>query len=66
MMHDPLTVACLVHRSFVTTEILPVTAVLQDGVPRTLIDPVEGRDAEVVRSVDAEAFTEWWLDVLLG
>jgi inosine-uridine nucleoside N-ribohydrolase len=64
MMHDPLTVACLVDRSFVTTETLPVYVELRDGVPHTLVDPERGRDAEVVRSVDANAFSEWFLEIL--
>ena len=65
-LHDPLTVGCLVERSFVSTETLPVYVELRDGVPRTLVDPERGRDAEVVRSVDADAFAEWWLDILLS
>jgi purine nucleosidase len=66
MLHDPLTVACLVERSFVTTETLPVTVAMHDGGARTFIDPIGGREAEVVRSVDAPAFADWWLETVLG
>jgi len=63
-LHDPLTVAGLVERSFVTTETLPVRAEIQDGVPRTVVDEERGRPAEVVRSVDADAFAEWFVAVV--
>lgn len=66
LLHDPLAVACVVERSFVTIERLPVRVVMQDGVPRTLVDPVVGREADVVRSVDASAFADWWLETVLG
>ncbi len=64
-LHDPLTVACLVDRRFVTAEALPVTTVIHQGLVRTLIDPVAGQDAEVVRSVDAPAFAEYLVETLL-
>jgi purine nucleosidase len=66
VLHDPLTVACLVERSFVQVAMLPVTVALHDGAVRTFVDPVGGREAEVVTAVDAEAFAEWWLDVVVG
>jgi inosine-uridine nucleoside N-ribohydrolase len=66
LLHDPLAVACVVDRSFVTVERLPVHVVMQDGLPRTLVDPDAGRDADVVRSVDASAFADWWLETVLG
>jgi len=64
-LHDPLTVACVVDRSFVTIERLPVRCQLIEGVPRTIVD-AKGRDADVVRSVDADAFADWWLSVVMG
>ena len=39
---------------------------MHDGHVRTFVDPVEGQVAEVVRSVDADAFADWWLDVVLS
>lgn len=66
VLHDPLTVACLVDRRFVTTAVLPVTVACHRGTIRTFVDPVEGRDVEVVTGVDAVGFEEWWLSVVLG
>jgi inosine-uridine nucleoside N-ribohydrolase len=66
MLHDPLTVACTVDRSFVAVERVPVRVVIQDGVPRTFVDEYRGREADVVRSVDAPAFADWWLETVLG
>ncbi len=65
-LHDPLTVACLVDRSFVTVEELRVTVALHEGTVRTFIDPVDGTPAEVVTSVDAEGFVATCLDVVTG
>jgi purine nucleosidase len=65
-LHDPLTVATIVDRSFVTVERLPVTVAVYHGVPRTFVDHVEGREAEVVTGVDADAFAEHWCDVVIG
>jgi len=66
MLHDPLAVACTVERSFVKIERLPVHVAIEDGVPRTVVDENLGRDADVVRSVDAAAFADWWLQTVLG
>ena len=66
LLHDPLTVACVVERSFVTIERLPVTVAMHDGLPRTVIDELSGKDADVVRFVDAVAFANRWLEVVLG
>jgi inosine-uridine nucleoside N-ribohydrolase len=66
LLHDPLTVACTVDRSFVTTERHRVRVETVDGVPRTIVDDDRGQPAEVVRAVDADAFADWWLDVVLG
>ena len=57
--------ATIVDRSFVTTERLPVTVALHKGAVRTFVDPAEGREATVVRSVDAEAFADWFTDTVL-
>ncbi len=66
VLHDPLTVACLVDTSFVTIERLPVTVATHEGNVRTFVDPVAGREADVVRSVDAEAFGEFFVETLVG
>ena len=49
-----------------TTERLPVTVAMHQGNARTFVDPVAGVEAEVVRSVDAAAFAEWWVGVVAG
>ena len=66
VMHDPLTVAALVGGDFISSEKLPVTAVVHEGEVRTFVDPVAGRPAEVVTWVDPVAFGELWLEVVLG
>lgn len=66
LLHDPLAVACMVDRRFVTTERLPVTVAMHQGHVRTFIDPVAGVEAEVVRTVDAAAFAAWWVEVVAG
>jgi len=66
LLHDPLAVACVVDRSFVTVERMPVVVELRDGVPRTIVDAERGREADIVRSVDAAAFADWWLETVLG
>jgi inosine-uridine nucleoside N-ribohydrolase len=65
-LHDPLAVATMVERSFVTSETLPVTVAAAGEHLRTFIDPLEGREAEVARSVDGGAFADWWLESVLG
>lgn len=65
-MHDPLTVACLADRSFVELRQLPVRAVVDGDRVRTLVDPVDGRHADVVVDVDARGFVEHWLATVLG
>ena len=66
LLHDPLTVACLVDRRFVTSERRPVTVGRVGPLARTFVDPVAGREAEVVTSVDAPAFADFWLETVLG
>ncbi|MFN2490760.1 MAG: nucleoside hydrolase [Actinomycetota bacterium] len=66
VMHDPLTVACMVEEGFVSVQDLPVTAALVDGNVRTFVDPVAGRPARVVTSVDAPAFSDFWLGSVLA
>jgi purine nucleosidase len=67
LLHDPLAIACVADCPFVTVERLPVVVdVGADGLARTLIDPDRGRDADVVRAVDARAFVDWFVDVLVG
>ena len=64
VLHDPLAIACAVERRFVTVEEMPVTVALHDGRARTFVDPLEGRPAEVVTGVDAQAFSEFWLETV--
>jgi purine nucleosidase len=65
ILHDPLAVACAVDQRFVTTETMPVTVAIHEGVVRTFIDPVAGRPCEVVTSVDGPAFADFWLQTVL-
>jgi len=62
--HDPLALATLVDRRFVTTEVLPATVAVAGGFLRTFIDPVAGREVEVVTDVDADAFAAFFLETL--
>jgi purine nucleosidase len=66
ILHDPLLVACTVDRRFVTSEMMPITVAIHDGVVRTFIDPVEGKPAEVITSVDGARFADHWLEVVLS
>jgi len=65
LLHDPLTVACLVDRRFVTAATMPVTVALHYADARTFIDPAAGRPAEVITSVDARGFADFWLDTVM-
>jgi purine nucleosidase len=62
--HDPLALATLVERRFVTAEILPVAVAVADGFLRTSVDTVAGREMEVVTDVDADAFAAFFLETL--
>ena len=66
VLHDPLTVGCVVTREFVTVEWIPVRVVVDGGVPRTVVDAEHGRPAEVVTDVDVDGFVEHWCDVVIG
>lgn len=68
LLHDPLAVACITAagRRFVTIEPMRVTAAMHEGSVRTFIDPAAGRPAEVVTSVDATAFSEFFLETVLS
>jgi len=67
VMHDPLTVACLIDRSFVRTMREPVTVARHgNGHVRTFVDPLEGHEAEIVTSVDGDGFCDFWLETVLG
>lgn len=66
LLHDPLTVACMVDRRFVTSKRMRVTVAMHNGCVRTFIDPVAGHEAEVITSVDARAFAQFWLETVLG
>jgi purine nucleosidase len=66
LLHDPLAVACMVDRRFVTSERVRVTVAMHDGCVRTFIDPAAGHEAEVITSVDARGFARFWLETVLG
>lgn len=65
-LHDPLTVACAVDRRFVTSEKLPVTVAMHESTVRTFVDHAAGVEAEVIRSVDADGFADFWLETVLA
>jgi purine nucleosidase len=65
IMHDPLTVACLVERRFVETKREPVTVAIHNGAARTFVDPLDGTEAEIVTSADADGFADYWLETVL-
>jgi hypothetical protein len=56
----------VVTREFVTVEPRSVRVVVENGVPRTVVDAEGGRPAEVVTDVDVDGFVEHWCDVVLG
>jgi purine nucleosidase len=62
--HDPLAVATVVDRRFVTVEKLSCTVAAVGGFVRTFIDPTAGRQVEVVTDVDAGAFAEFFLETI--
>jgi inosine-uridine nucleoside N-ribohydrolase len=68
LLHDPLTVACMVDagRQFVTSQTVRVTVAMHHGHVRTFIDPAAGHEAEIITSVDAPAFADFWLTTVLG
>ena len=65
-LHDPLAVATMVERSFVTTMPAKVTVAPVGDHLRTFIDELEGHEAEIVTGVDGPAFADWWLAAVLG
>jgi inosine-uridine nucleoside N-ribohydrolase len=67
LLHDPLAIACMTDagKRFVTTERHRVTVAMHEGHVRTFIDPAAGHEAELVTSVDAPAFAEFWLQTVL-
>jgi purine nucleosidase len=62
--HDPLALATLVDRRFVTTKTLSATVAVAGGILRTFVDPVAGREVEVVTDADADAFAAFFLETL--
>jgi purine nucleosidase len=66
LLHDPLAVACMVDRRFVKSVQMPVTVAMHEGHVRTFVDPAAGHEAEVITSVDAQPFAEFWLETVLG
>jgi len=65
LLHDPLAVACMVDRRFVTSMRARVTVAMHQGHVRTFIDPAAGHEAEVITSVDWQAFGRFWLETVL-
>jgi purine nucleosidase len=66
LLHDPLAVACMVDRRFVTSERKKVTVALHEGNVRTFTDPAGGWECEIVTSVDSRGFAAFWLETVLG
>lgn len=64
-LHDPLAVATMIERSFVTIETMPVTVAIVSDHVRTFIDPIEGKPAEVVTVANTVAFADWWLESVI-
>lgn len=64
LLHDPLTLACLVEPGFVSMTRHPVTVAVHGGHVRTFVDPVGGRPATVVTGCDAAGFADHLVDVL--
>jgi purine nucleosidase len=62
--HDPLAMATVVDRRFVTAEELSSTVAVAGGFLRTFIDPAAGRQVEVVTDVDADAFAQFFLETI--
>ena len=62
--HDPLALSTLVERRFATAEMLPVAVSVAGGFLRTFVEPVAGREVEVVTDVDAAAFAAFFLETL--
>lgn len=65
-LHDPLTVAAMVDRRFVTTRRARVSVALLGDHVRTFEDHLEGHEAEIVTGVNGEAFATFWLETVLG
>jgi purine nucleosidase len=65
LLHDPLAVACTVDRRFVTSMQARVTVAMHHGHVRTFIDPAAGHEAEIITSVDWEAFGAFWLETVM-
>ncbi|MBA2528678.1 MAG: nucleoside hydrolase, partial [Euzebyales bacterium] len=66
VLHDPLTVWAAVEDRHLDVTTLPVTVARHGGDVRTFIDPAAGTPAEVVTAVDAPAFAEALVEVLLA
>ena len=62
--HDPLAVATVVNRRFVTAKKIFSTVAVVGGFVRTFIDPAAGRQVEVVTDVDADAFAQFFLETI--
>ncbi|MHB9034522.1 MAG: nucleoside hydrolase [Anaerolineae bacterium] len=63
-LHDPLALATAFEHRFVTLTALHIRVEMEDGVPRTLPDPLKEPNMQVVTRVDAQAFKRWLLDRL--
>jgi purine nucleosidase len=66
LLHDPLAVACMIDRRFVTSMTARVAVAMHQGYVRTFIDPAAGQEAEIITSVDAPAFADFWLATVSG
>jgi hypothetical protein len=55
----------MADRRFVTSMTARVTVAMHQGQVRTFIDPAAGDEAEIITSVDAPAFADFWLETVL-
>lgn len=61
-LHDPLALATAFDHRFVTLTPLHIRVYMEDGVPRTLPDPLKTPNMLVATDVDAPAFRRFLLD----
>ncbi|MHB1356951.1 MAG: nucleoside hydrolase [Anaerolineae bacterium] len=65
-LHDPLALATAFDRRFVTLTPMHIRVLMEDGVPRTLPDPLKETNMLVATDVDAPAFRQFLLERLTG
>jgi purine nucleosidase len=65
-LHDPLALATAFDRRFVTLTPMHIQVRMEDGVPRTLPDPLKAPNMLVATDVDASAFRKFCLSRLIS